>query len=64
MIKKTGNTQINYDAVLYAGLLKKFIKHIVWHEGITYTTDIKLQDSDAEFTEQDVEILQDIAREV
>lgn len=64
MIKKTGNTPINYDALLYAGLLKKFIKHIAWHEGITYTTDMKLEDSDVDFTEQDVKILQDIASEV
>jgi hypothetical protein len=65
MIKKNtvkNNTKpMAYDALLYAGLLEKFIAHIVWNEGITYTTDTKLEDSSVEFTEDDVKILQDIA---
>ena len=54
----------SYDAILYPGLLKKFITHIAWCEGITYTTDIELKESNVKFTEKEIKILQDIACEI
>lgn len=64
MTKLTEDQSNNANTELYAGLLEKYIKHIVYHESITYTSDSKLDDSDVKFTEEEIKILQDIAMSV
>lgn len=38
-------------------LLKKYIRHILYHEGIDYLSEAKLKDSSIRFTNEEVDVL-------
>ncbi len=46
------------DEIDYKKLLDKYIEHINYHEGTIYVSDIKIEDSNVIFTDDEVKYLQ------